>query len=240
MLNRKTKEELIIKLLEENKTYKEISKEAHASFTEITRINKNLNGEDSGPSIQNQWYRMYLDGKRPIDVAIELKIDNVEATRYWSEYLQLTREYTLLQIRRELKDDSLTFTNLFRKMKKKHYRLDQVEKALNIVDKIETQSIYLLGLEDDRTKWQQEINQLEGEIKRLNSDKSVAEYELDCLESAKLLLCIRIETLKQQKTAIEEQPIRLFNAPNLDNEMTLSNNPDIFLSSSGMGYKGYR
>ena len=176
---------------------------------------------------------MYLDGKRPIDVAIELKIDNVEATRYWSEYLQLTREYALLQIRRELKDDSLAFTNLYRKMKKKHYRLDQVENAMNIVDKIETQSLYLAGLEADRRKCQQEINQLEGEIKRLNSDKSVAEYKLDCLESAKLHLCINIEILKQQK----EQPIRLFGAPRLDNEMTLSNNLDIILSYQEWGTK---
>ncbi len=240
MLNRKKKEELIEKLLGENKTYKMISKEAHASFSEISKVNKKINGDDSEPSIQNLAYKMYLDRKRPIDVAIELKIDSVEATRYWSEYLQLAREYNLFQIRRELKDDYLPFTNLYREMKKKHYRLDVVKRALNIVDKIDTQSIYLLGLEDDRRKYQEEISQLEDKIKILNSDKSVAEYELDCLESAKLLLCIKIETLKQQKAAIEEQPIRLFSAPNLDNEMTLSNNPDIILSSSGMGYKGYR
>lgn len=153
MLNRKEKKGLIVKLLEENKTYKEISKEAHASFSEISRINKNLNGEDSGPSIQNQAYKMYLKEKK----------------------LQLTREYALLQIRRELKGDSLPFVNLYGKMKKKHYRLDQVEKALNIVDKIEAQSLYLIGLEDDRRKCLQEINQLEIDIKRLNSDKSVAE-----------------------------------------------------------------
>lgn len=215
MLNRKEKKGLIVKLLEENKTYKEISKEAHASFSEISRINKNLNGEDSGPSIQNQAYKMYLKEKK----------------------LQLTREYALLQIRRELKGDSLPFVNLYGKMKKKHYRLDQVEKALNIVDKIEAQSLYLIGLEDDRRKCLQEINQLEIDIKRLNSDKSVAEYELDSLESAKLFLCIKIEILKQQKAAIEERPIRLFSVPNIDNEMTLSNNADIILPSSGMGYQ---
>ena len=78
---------------------------------------------------------------------------------------------------------------------------------------------------------------MEIEIKRLNSDKSVAEYELDALESAKLFLCINIETLKQQKAAIEERPIRLFSATNLDNKMTLSNNADIILPSSGMGYQ---
>ena len=48
MLNKKQKEELIVKLLEEDKTYKEISKEAHASFSEISRINKILNGEIVG------------------------------------------------------------------------------------------------------------------------------------------------------------------------------------------------
>ena len=149
---------------------------------------------------------MYLDGKRPIEVAIELQIDNVEATRYWSEYLQLTREYTLLEIRRELKDDYLPFTNLYREMKKKNYRLDVVKRALNTVDKIETQSMHLFVLKADRRKCREEIKQLEDDIKRLKSDKSVAEYELDSLESARLLLCIKIETLKQQKSTIEERP----------------------------------
>ena len=83
MLNRKEKEELIVKLLREDKTYKDISKVAHASFSEISRINKNLNGEVIEPSIQNQAYKMFQEEKkRPIDVAIALQIDNVEATKY--------------------------------------------------------------------------------------------------------------------------------------------------------------
>ena len=52
MLNRKEKEEVIIKLLGEDKTYKEISKEAHASFSEMSNINK-MQGEDS-ESVQNE------------------------------------------------------------------------------------------------------------------------------------------------------------------------------------------
>jgi hypothetical protein len=242
MLNRKEKEELIIKLLEEDKTYKEISKEAHASFSEISKVNKELQGdfdESESASTRNQAYKMYLEGKRPIDIAIELQIDNVEATRYWTEYLELTKEYKVLEIRNELKDKFPQFTNLYMEMKKKHCRIDLVKKALDTVDNIETQTMHLFVLEADRRKYQEEVNQLEDDIKRLNSDKSVAEYELDCLESAKLLLCINIETLKQQKATIEEQPIRPFGAPRLDNEMTISN-PDIILPSSGMGYQRYR
>ena len=117
-------------------------------------------------------------------------------------------------------------------MKKKNYRLDVVKRALNTVDKIETQSMHLFVLEDDRRKCREEIKQLEDDIKRLKSDKSVADTELDSLESARLLLCIKIETLKQQKSTIEEQPLRLLSAPKLDNEMNLSN---ISLSSPGMG-----
>ena len=148
MLNRKEKEELIVKLLEEDKTYKEISKEAHASFSEISSINKKLQGDDSeSSSTRNQAYKMYLSGKRPIDVAIKMKIDNVESIKYWNEYLHLTREYELLKIRNELQDKFSVFINLYREMKKKHCRTDLVRKALDIVDKIETQSMYLFGLE---------------------------------------------------------------------------------------------
>ena len=129
MLNRKEKEELIIKLLEEGKTYKEISKEAHASFSEISRINKILNGEDSRPSIQNQAYKRYLDGKRPIDVAIELQIDNIEATKYWKEYLQLKREYRFLEIRDKLKGNFFPFVELFELMQKKKYGIKELEAA---------------------------------------------------------------------------------------------------------------
>jgi hypothetical protein len=149
MLTVKEKDELIVKLLEEGKTNKEILKEAHVSCSRITLIRKRLEGDSSEPSgsIRNEAYKMYLSGKRPIDVAIELKLDNVEATRYWNEYLQLRREYELLKIRNVLQDKFSPFINLYREMKKKHYRLDELKKAVQIVDKIETQSLYLFGLE---------------------------------------------------------------------------------------------
>ena len=128
MLNRKEKEELIVKLLEEGKTYKEISKEAHASFSEISRINKNLNGEVSEPSIQNQAYKMFQEEKkRPIDVAIELQIDNIEATKYWKEYLQLKREYKFLEIREKLHSNFFRFVELFELMQKKKYGIKELE-----------------------------------------------------------------------------------------------------------------
>ncbi len=232
MLNRNQKEELIVKLLEENKTYKEISKEAHASFSEISNINKKLQGEDSeSASTRNQAYKMYVAGKKPIDVAVKMQIDNVESIKYWNEYLQLTREYELIKIRNELQDKFSLFINLYREMKKKHCRIDLVRKALDIVDKIETQSMYLFGLEADRRICQAEVKQLEDDITKLNNDKSVAKHELDSMEGVKQLLVIIVESLIQEKVYLEKQLNRLYGVSNsaADNQIGGINNFNLSL-----------
>lgn len=210
MPTREEKKELIIKLLGENKTYKEISQEAHASFSEISSVNMKLQGDDSESSTRNQAYKMYVAGKKPIDVAIEMQIDNVGSIRYWNEYLQLTREYELIKIRNELQDKFTPFINLYREMKKKHYRIDEVKRALEIADKIDTESVYLLGLEDDRKKCQEEINRLEDDITKLNNDKAVAKHELDSMEEVKRLLSIMVESLMQEKIYLEKQLTPLY------------------------------
>ena len=35
-------------------------------------------------------HKIIFQGKKPIDVAIKMKIDNVESIKYWNEYLYLT------------------------------------------------------------------------------------------------------------------------------------------------------
>ena len=72
MLSMKEKDELIVRLLEEGKTNKEILKEAKVSCSRVTKIRKRLEGDDGEPTIRNQAYKMYLDGKKPIDVALPL------------------------------------------------------------------------------------------------------------------------------------------------------------------------
>lgn len=216
MLSSKEKDELIVRLLEEGKTNKEILKEAHVSCSRISLIRKRLEGDASEPSssMRNQAYKMYDAGKKPIDVAIKMQIDDVESIKYWNEYLQLIREYELLKIRNELQDKFSTFINLYREMKKKHCRIDLVKKALDIVDKIETQSMHLFVLEADRRKYQEEVNQLEDDITRLNNDKSIAKRELDSMEGAVRLLLVIFESLIQEKVYLEKQLNHLYGVSN--------------------------
>ena len=66
---------------------------------------------------------MFEGRKQPVDVAIELQIDNLETLKYYREYLQLKRENKIIEIRDELKDDFIPFVNLYKEKKSKNYRL---------------------------------------------------------------------------------------------------------------------
>ena len=76
VLNKKEKEQLAIKLYQDGKPIREIARQAHLSFGSIGKIIKtiNNNGDDncssSSKSTKALW--MFKNGKRPIDVAIEL------------------------------------------------------------------------------------------------------------------------------------------------------------------------
>jgi len=205
MLNRKEKEELIIKLLEEDKTYKEISKEAHASFSEISRINKNLTGEVSEPSIQNQAYKMFQEEKKkPIDVAIALQIDNVEATKYWKEYLQLKREYKFLEIREKLQSNFFRFVELFELMQKKKYGIKEFEAAVQLAFDTEVEGTFLEYLKDGVLKTQAQLDVLHKQKKELECELSSLKAEMELGQRIKQLLLIEVKSLLSHKDFMEQ------------------------------------
>ena len=205
MLNRKEKEELIIKLLEEDKTYKEISKEVHASFSEISRINKNLNGEVSEPSIQNQAYKMFQEEKKkPIDVAIALQIDNVEATKYWKEYLQLKREYKFLEIREKLQSNFFRFVELFELMQKKKYGIKEFEAAVQLAFDTEVEGTFLEYLKDGVLKTQAQLDVLHIQKKELECELSSLKAEMELGQRIKQLLLIEVKSLLSHKDFMEQ------------------------------------
>ena len=99
----------IIRLLQEGKTYREISKILHVSPTQISAALKKFEGTNTEPSIQTKAYKMFLKGKRPIDVAIALGIGDEQTTKLWKEFLELSGHYRLLKIGEELKENLQPF-----------------------------------------------------------------------------------------------------------------------------------
>jgi hypothetical protein len=117
ILNKFEKEKLVIELHKEGKTLKEISQVVHMSFRDISKIikaydkktrlqtkkgenseNNPLNQKIKKQSKCSQAYALFLDGKRQVDVAIDLQLDFEKVKRYWKEFLRLNNMKKLYNI----------------------------------------------------------------------------------------------------------------------------------------------
>ena len=126
------KEKLVIDLYyNQRKNVRQIAQEARISFRDISAIIKkkeaaevnhgsgsgNQNGivdkqqqsNDSNNKSPNekatQAYKLFDEGKKPVDVAIQLGLSEKEATRYYTEYWRLMHLYILHSIYKELNGD---------------------------------------------------------------------------------------------------------------------------------------
>ena len=108
ILNKFEKEKKVIELHQQGKTIKEIAMQVHKNFRDISRIIKTYERkkelqtkrEESNQSsqikkslISTQAYKLFSDGKKLTDVAIELEIPARKAVRLWSQFLRLERMY---------------------------------------------------------------------------------------------------------------------------------------------------
>ena len=126
VLNKKEKEQLVIQLYQDGKTIRDIAATAHMSFSDIGKIIKRLDGRaynDIGTDISNkskatQALFLYEQGKKPIDVAIELDIPYTEVEELQQEYWALKELGDLALVYYEIRNHLTLFLRLFRAMKK--------------------------------------------------------------------------------------------------------------------------
>jgi hypothetical protein len=114
-LNKFEKRALILRLLKEGKTYREICHIAHVSPRDIKAIAKEYErkkrletkkGEQKSRANQNikklskssQAYDLFRNGKKAVEVAIDLDLDFQKVRKYWLEYLRLNRMKKLYNI----------------------------------------------------------------------------------------------------------------------------------------------
>src|SRR6478609_8177607 len=109
MLSNVEKEKLVIDLYyNQGKNVREIAQEARMSFRDIGTILKKAqvnhgitatidDGNNSSNSNNNkplnekstQAYELFSEGKKPVEVAIQLNLSEKKATRYYTEYWRL-------------------------------------------------------------------------------------------------------------------------------------------------------
>ena len=139
VLTRQEKEKLIKDLYDQGKTYQEIAREARVSVRDIKPVlekaekerEKELgiateegNNEGTGNrqtqkkiSTSTQAYRLFSEGKTPLEVTIELNIKQPEATKYCREYWKLSQMHTLHTVYEEIGDDIIHLLKVYRKIR---------------------------------------------------------------------------------------------------------------------------
>ena len=65
-------------------------------------------------SLSTQAYKLFSEGKSPIQVAVALNVKESEITRFYKEYFKLNQMHDLNIVYEELKGDIIPFLKLYR------------------------------------------------------------------------------------------------------------------------------
>jgi hypothetical protein len=119
LLTRSEKERRAIEMYDEGRTYREITKEVHMSPGDISSIIKRHTGEPEKGEQQQQEvtidtkvFKLFEEGKGPVQVAIDLNLPSTEVTRLQSEYRKLIGLQELNQLQEEIGLDVFEFSRL--------------------------------------------------------------------------------------------------------------------------------
>src|SRR5215218_4170207 len=118
----KDKEKLVIDLLKKGHTTREIAKIAHVSFSYIKKIRQKLTGEvdeENGDpknktlSLHSRAFKLFLEGKTLVDVAIELDSPRQEVIGIFNDFLMLKNMHKVATILKEYLNELAPFLRLF-------------------------------------------------------------------------------------------------------------------------------
>ena len=116
-LNRKEIENLIVDLYyNQNKTFREIQQIVRKSPRDIKVILNKVEPGRSSLSIPAQAYRLFSEGKTPIEVAVILNIREPEATQFNLEYWKLSQLDSLNRIYQETNGNISPLVDLHRQI----------------------------------------------------------------------------------------------------------------------------
>ena len=149
VLTREEKERLVSDLYNQGRTYREIAKEARISPRDIGIIlkkaeqnNQRQQQEDSGKNNDKaakpldkttQAYKLFSEGKKPIEVAVDLGLSGEETIRLYKEFWKLKHLNELYQIYPEIKHTLPSFLKLHRSLKRQGMGPKNVEWFVDIL-----------------------------------------------------------------------------------------------------------
>ncbi len=188
ILNRQQKENLVIDLLNQGISFPQIAKQAHVSFSDIKRIRQKETGDDKeidedaekgkkAKSIPCQAFELFLEGRSPVHVAIDLDLETDRVMGILNDFLRLQNMQKVVTILKEHKNQLAPFVKLFEELKRNNTRVKDIRCAMNNINNIKV-------LEQRKNKLKEEVHSLKeerdylldnmGDIKRHVVEKSIS------------------------------------------------------------------
>jgi transposase len=213
ILTRKERERLVLELYyNQGKTIREIAKEARMSFRDIGAIlNKAVEEKTEGIkqqdnaeenceqeqeqqrhlSLSAQAYKLFSEGKTPLEVTIALNLRESEATKFYKEYWKLKQLHNLNIVYEETKGDIEPFLKLYRLSKRKGMSVKQVVDILAIAN-------------NDLPALEKRFKRLRNDISMLTFRKHTYErnlYQLNnqIVSTTKLLNSFRMSCIRERR-----------------------------------------
>ena len=208
VLNKYDKEQLVIKLHQDGKTIRDIAHAAHLSFGDIGKIIKRMDGRAndfdlnlSNKSKATQAMVLFKNGRKPIEVSIELDISAREIEDILQEYWVLNQLDELALVYYEIKNDLDLFLKLFHTLKKnKSINRRDIERLLgyavydlpSVENRIQRLTSYVIDLEWRKKQSKDEISILSSNISQLK--KLLNRYNIEIEEKKQIISNLNRQT----------------------------------------------
>jgi hypothetical protein len=125
VLNRRDKEQLVVKLNQEGKSFREIASVAHLSFSDIGAVIRKIDGKDDGIEMKDlknkskdtQALYLFSIGKTPLEVTIELDLTTNVVHDIQEEFWALNDLHELAFVYNKIRTFLPSFLKLFHCLK---------------------------------------------------------------------------------------------------------------------------
>jgi hypothetical protein len=193
VLTRSEKEDLVVQLYEEGKSYREIAKEVHMSFGPIGNIIRKVTG-DSGIDSNNkpimsketEALKLFQEGKSLVEIAVILNASWDETEDLYLGYLRLKNLHDFVLIYKELKYQLPSFFKLYKILRstgiKEEDAADLIKNAKQIPSLRNTfwdLTNINTNLEEQRYGKISELTNIENEVEKYKTYLEIGRHELN-------------------------------------------------------------
>jgi hypothetical protein len=215
------REKLVIDLYKnQNKSIREIAKIAKMSFRDIGLIlkkaglshgitTKTYNDKKSHSNNEKatQAYKLFDEGKKPIEVAIELHLRQKEASKLFSEFWKLKRQYRLYKIYPRIEHCLPSFLKLHKALKKRGLNPKNVEW---FVELLELGIVKLPELQGQYQKLQDKVQGLQNNFRNMQYRMQESERHLQYNQQRIMEQTDAVTTLQQSFDISAEKVSNLY------------------------------